>query len=247
MKIYDELIKILNKNYKKNTIEISKIGKIEDYSIFWIEKPHEMARASGLIVAGFHGDEPAPCMAVIEFIEKLLKNEINTDCNISIIPIVNPTGLELRKRYNKWGQDPNRGFIHDFDNISIEGEIIKNHLLNYHKKFDAMISLHEDIDETKFYLYTFENQAKPGEFSYILRDAGAEFFAIKNDQFCEEGIIFNEHDGSFEDFMFHLGVHFTACTETPGKFDIDLRIKANIRLIKSFIYFLENLKRGDTK
>jgi hypothetical protein len=247
MKIYNELIKILKKFDKKNNANISIIGKIENYSIFLIEKSHENAGASGLIVAGFHGDEPAPCIAVIEFIEKLLNNEINIGCDICIIPIINPTGLELGIRYNKWDQDPNRGFVHDFDKISIEGEIIKNYVLNHYKKFDAMISLHEDIEETKFYLYTFENQEKPGEFSYILRNTGGEFFGIKNGQDCEDGIIFMEHDGSFEDFMFHLGVPFTACTETPGECDIDLRIKANINLIKSFIYFLENLKRGDIK
>jgi len=93
MKIYNELIKILEKYDKKNNINISVIGKIEDYSIFLIEKSYKNAAASGLIVAGFHGDEPAPCIAVIEFIEKLLNNEINIGCDIYIIPIVNPTGL----------------------------------------------------------------------------------------------------------------------------------------------------------
>jgi hypothetical protein len=37
---------------------------------------------------------------------------------------------------------------------------------------------------------------------------------------------------------------FTACTETPGKEDFNLRVKANLALIKSFIRFLNNFDKN---
>ena len=60
-----------------------------------------------------------------------------------------------------------------------------------------------------------------------------EIGTIKN------GIGFNHHDGSFEDFMFHKGIPLTACTETPGLFNVKLRIRANALIVSNCVSYFK--------
>jgi hypothetical protein len=243
MEIYKEIVKICNELAKKKIIKVSTLGKIENYKLILVEIKKK-SKINGLITAGFHGNENAPCFAILEFLKNIDDYLPLIKFNLFIIPAVNLTGLKLNRRNDKWGRNPNRGFVHRLSPLSPEGKIIKEWVIKRKTKFDAFISLHEDPREYRFYVYTFERNYKPGKFSFILRNTGAKFFEIKNDEEAENGIDFFDCDGSFEDFLFFLGTPFTACTETPGKEDFNLRIKANLALIKSFIRFLNNFDKN---
>lgn len=56
-------------------------------------------------------------------------------------------------------------------------------------------------------LYTFEHTARPGHFSVALRDELERFFPVMEKERvdgceCEDGIIFNHFDSSFESWLF---------------------------------------------
>lgn len=198
-----------------------------------------------LIAAGFHGEEPAGCFGILHFLETMPQRFISK-ANISFLPMVNPTGFRSRKRTNAWNENPNKGFCHTNSGNpepSHEGLILMKHLhLLKSLANDGFISLHEDVEQERFYLYTFENTNTTGPFSEVLRTEEAKFFMPYPDGELEggsvrNGIIFRHCDGSFEDLLFHEGIHRTACTETPGLSDIEKRIEANASIITAFVRF----------
>jgi len=193
-----------------------------------------------LVAAGFHGEEPAGCWGVLRYLAQLQ----NSFSPVSFLPIVNPTGIEVGSRKNAWGENPNSGFCHDLnESPSREGVILLNSMdtiLSLSK--EGFISLHEDVDATEFYLYTFEHRNNPGDFSRSLVEMGSKYFppmpdGLVGDSLIRNGVVFNECDGSFEDHLFHSGVPRTACTETPGALDFELRVQANADIIDTFVKF----------
>lgn len=230
----------LRRNY---SIEV--LGVVGGDSIYLLCPPSTGRRPHVLVSAGFHGEEPAGCWGILNFLETANDN-LFLQCSISFLPLVNPTGTRQGRRHNEWGENPNIGFCHTPSGRpepSREGTIlVKN--IEVLKKYghDGFLSLHEDIDCTEFYIYTFEKGISPGEFSVALKNTEERFFKPMPDGIFEggnvtNGIVFNHCDGSFEDLMFHEGIPHTACTETPGRLDFSLRVKANAELVKSFVKF----------
>jgi len=198
-----------------------------------------------LVAAGFHGDEPAGPWGILHFLESSTPT-ISARANLSFLPIVNPTGFQAARHVNDRGEDPNRGFCHvPFNGFvpSREGTILLEQLHELRPlATDGFVSLHEDIEQERFYLYTFEDSNGPGPFSEVLRTAGTEYFMTMPDGIVEGspnrgGVIFRQCDGSFEDCLFHAGVPRTACTETPGLQNIHERIKTNANIINAFLTF----------
>lgn len=205
-----------------------------------------------LVAAGFHGEEPAGCWGLLNFFEAA-DDKLFSECAISFLPLVNPTGIRNGNRYNNWGENTNNGFCHTSSGIpepSREGEILIENIQKLKTiGRDGFLSLHEDIDCTEFYIYTFEKNDLPGEFSAAMKSAEEVFFkpmpnGVLEGGIIQDGIIFNHCDGSFEDLMFHEGIPRTACTETPGKLDFSLRVEANAAIIKSFVNYHINLLKS---
>ena len=226
-------------NAEKAGLRTIILGCVKEFPLILLTPTHKVER-NILIAAGFHGEEPAGVLAINEFIGT------NSNVSASFLPLVNPTGFYSNHRYNDYGQNPNNGWCHTesgIQELSYEGEMIQSNIgLIKSLAIDGFISLHEDCDETKFYLYTFEHSNEPGDFSNTLRNAELKHFDHLPDSILagaqvKNGIIFNEHDGSFEDYLFHEGIQKTACTETPGQLPIEKRVKANIDIIKTFINF----------
>lgn len=224
---------------------VQKLGVVEKDPILLLTLKQFVKGPNLLIAAGFHGEEPAGCGGVLRFLETAPQELINR-ANLSFLPLVNPTGFRFGIRVNYWGEDPNRGFCHTKSGRpepSKEGLILMKHLsiLRSLAK-DGFLSLHEDVEQSQFYIYTFENANAPGPFSETLRSEEAKFFSPYPDGILEgglvrNGIIFRHCNSSFEDLLFHEGVHRTACTETPGLFDINKRVEVNARIIATFVTF----------
>lgn len=241
------------KKWKIDNFRLIELGKTGGRLIYLLQsKPETKKRV--LIAAGFHGDEVAGVRAIKRFLAGF--NPVKT-VGVSILPLVNPTGFELGQRFNKWNENPNRGYCHREMGLNKkmprEGKILmKNIKLIKQLSSDGFLSLHEDILSDKFYVYTFEKLKRPGKFSKMLLGAGKKYFESYGDGVIEDnfsrfgddtvvkkGLSFNKHDGSFEDYLFHLGVEKTACTETPGREKLEKRIEANVSIIKAFINFYQ--------
>jgi len=206
-----------------------------------------------LIVSGFHGEERAGPIALIQWLEAFDPN-LYKKVHLSLIPIINPVGFNKNQRYNDEKERTNCGFCHpeSGDRPSQEGIILlKNSQLLKNSSKHGFLSLHEDIPSEKFYLYTFERETEYTAFTRELRDTLGSFFkdplhgeTVTTDAhggdgiLVENGIVYKLCDGSFEDWLFHEGTIKAATTETPGKYPLKIRINANMALITKFIELL---------
>lgn len=242
MEDFDVLVSRLSAVSKDRGLGLSELGEVDGFPLVLLSPPPS-DRPNVLIAAGFHGEEPAGCWGLLHFLEHRFPSKVN----LSVLPVVNPTGIRLGTRLNVYGQNPNCGFCHTSDEPSVEGKILLQSLDKLLPlASDGFLSLHEDIDETRFYLYTFEHLESPGDFTKSLVQIEREFFEPLPDGLLHEGgkvvdgAIFNCCDGSFEDLLFHRGVPRTACTETPGKLDFYLRTAANAAIAETFCRVASN-------
>ncbi|MDE5248773.1 amidohydrolase family protein [Klebsiella pneumoniae] len=168
--------------------------------------------------------------------------ELFDNVAVSFLPLVNLSGLSAGCRLNSTGQNPNRGFTNGAEvEPSVEGKVLLNYeALLKNAARHGVLCCHEDILRQQAYLYTFEHTARPGHFSVALRDELERFFPVMEKERvdgceCEDGIIFNHFDSSFESWLYSSGSDVAACTETPGLQPFAKRAEANRYLIGAFI------------
>lgn len=205
-----------------------------------------------LIVGGFHGEESAGPLGILKWMKEC-PDRVLSSVDISIIPMVNPYGFARNKRYGYSDMPTNTGFYHGNAEPSPEGEILINNIdLLLPLAHDGFLSLHEDSTVKEYYLYTFERGVEPGKFTRNLKKELGKHFPKAYDGIayvdalssggpeCKDGLIYRFCDGSFEDWLFHLGVPRVAVTETPGKYKLGRRINANCEIITKFIEEVNN-------
>jgi len=222
------------------------LGKVGKRYIFLIRTSLEVnERPNLLIAAGFHGEEKAGPLGILAWLESC-DSKIFKEVNLFFLPVVNPIGFNRGIRYNTWGEKSNQGFCHKIDEPSREGRVLlKNIKLLTGSAKDGFLSLHEDILEKNFYVYSYEDVEEPSRMAYELRNLEAKFFkqiddGVKVNEVCDpdayakDGIIHKLCDGSFEDCLMHKGIR-SMVTETPGKCRISRRIEATKAIIDKFI------------
>lgn len=205
-----------------------------------------------LIASGFHGEEQAGPWAILKWLENDCK-DILKKVDISFLPVVNPTGFNIGRRYNTWGEKDNCGFCHKEttgDVLSKEGDILMSHKeLLVEIASDGFLSLHEDCEvHDQYYMYSFEKTQEPGQFSCKMLETLADHFSrpvngvsvtqdakMNTPPFVVNGLVYKYCDGSFEDFLFHEGVPIVVVTETPSlRCRLSKRVDANVDVIERF-------------
>ncbi len=152
-----------------NLFSVETIYKKTPVPIIALKKKASIENAPYVYIsAGIHGDEPAGPWVI----EKLLRESFfNDQINWQLIPMLNPTGLELGTRENADGVDLNRDY-----KAGTTKEVAAH--LKWLKKqsgldYDLMITLHEDWESPGFYCYTIIPKGR----GQILVDI---FEAVKN-------------------------------------------------------------------
>lgn len=222
------------------------LGCIGDDPITLMHRPARSADAPRLLIAaGFHGEEPAGPWGLLRFIGGA-QSALLDGVHLTLLPLVNPSGMRAGRRFNDWGENPNRGFGLQAGGIapSREGRVLIAQARRLAEAGrDGVLSCHEDVKQTTFgYLYSLERAAAPGPFSRALLAANARHVPIHPDGEVDGcrvrgGIVFNRHDGSFEAWAMELGVARAACVETPGQADIGTRIAAQSDMAEAFVRF----------
>jgi len=201
-----------------------------------------------LIVSGFHGEEQAGPWGILKWLRDCTPESFK-GVNVSFLPVVNLYGFITEKRYGPSNMPTNTGFYRPGEKASPEAEILKKNINILRPLADnGYISLHEDITSSQYYIYTFEPTEQPGEFSKQMKDELAKHFPNPFNGIayvdttspgqgppCEDGLIWKFYDGSFDDWMFQMGVPRVAVTETPGKYPFLDRVDATVDLINRFI------------
>lgn len=154
-KIYEKFINELMIVCKKRKFELNKIGSVganNEYPIFSvavnnIPKPDKVVCFS----AGIHGTEIAGPWAVLKFLETLDMRKIK-NIKIIIFPVANPSGFDRQTRMNYIKKDANIRFYDD--KMEGEAKVLYDAVKNENIFF--FHALHEDPDETRFYIYSFQ-------------------------------------------------------------------------------------------
>jgi hypothetical protein len=142
------------------------------------------------IVAGTHGDEPAPVTATLKFVKDDLER-LSKNLNIIIYPCINPDGYERDTRYNLEGLDLNREF--DLDGGPKEVNAFYTSLKEWSDCIDVILNLHEDDPN-------------------VISDSGPQDVA--------DGLYFYEHLGALQktgfaqDLIKSLGASYAVCSRT---------------------------------
>ena len=235
----------LSKNLAaERELAYQELGMIDSFPIMLLTPKTKSIAKRILVAAGFHGNEYAGVWGIINYLQYGSRFD-----NISFLPLVSPIAFKENRRYGKDNKISNQGFCHPEMNLipSDEGKILINHnelLLSLGK--DGFISLHEAPEKEMFYVYAFEKGDKPSSIVQELLKVGAKEFGSANDgttmQYggtAKNGIIFNFHDSSFEDFMFENGVPHSIVTETPTSGNLEKRIRTISQIIDTFIRLVQ--------
>lgn len=145
---------------KKNHFLIETIHQTDPVDIVAFIKQSPLPHAPTVYLsAGIHGDEPAGPFAIAKLLEE---GFFDNSLNWLIIPILNPSGLELGTRENKEGLDLNRDYKFG------KTQEVSAHLTWFKKyqntNFDLSLCLHEDWEPEGFYAYAI----LPPKYTHVL-------------------------------------------------------------------------------
>ncbi|HWS48688.1 MAG TPA: hypothetical protein VN174_01385 [Candidatus Methanoperedens sp.] len=225
-------------------------AEIEGYPLYCIRIRGEgEIRKKIMLTADFHaGTEAAGQMAILEFLKENPLSYLK-GVELTILPLVNPTGFELGTRENNLGEEVNRGYgVGENQNpLSREGIILKSHQKEiFESARDGELSLHGDENTSKGgFVYCHKNAE---ELSLKLLKILSTRFGVVDSEFLIEnqkvedpnniiaqGLVVGEDDGDFGDWLHQLGIPIVIVTETPDKDrSLDERIAANLDIIREF-------------
>lgn len=215
-----------------------------------------------LITAGFHGEEPAGPLSVLEHVGELIDHARARDVALTIYPCVNPSGFEAGHRYNASGEHPNNDFVRYevmpgtvVDEVPLSMPIHRWFLYDGGPKEtralradivlqptpDAALDLHQDawVGKPCHYAYYFEPR-KP--FVELLRrgatlaPVGANVTVHDEHVTDADGLLIH-HDGSITDYFHRRGVRWTATLETSTATPLPRATAVNLLWMKAFVDF----------
>ncbi len=213
---------------------------------------HPEAAPTICIAAGIHGNEIAGPLSILRILEAFT-HELPTSFRYLIYPLINPTGFDLRQRYDDDYRDLNAIYRNTLTSKNYrEVQTFYNDAIKF-GNFEAVITLHEDSDLEKFYMYGLGKENL--DFYHALCAlakiwcptwANADIYGCHSD---ETGLILAcARDHAFDGALYHHKLTPLAFTlETPGKLDIQFRVKLMVQLVagKSSFFPGKSLRPGD--
>ncbi len=211
---------------------------------------HPNLKETVCIVAGLHGNEIAGPLSIPHMITNIL-HELPEHYRYVIYPMINPSGFDLRQRFDADNRDLN----------AIYSTTLKSG--NYHEvqefyqdalkfaPFEAVITLHEDSERDQFYMYGLGKENLPYYHAicgfariWIEPWSNAEIEGCCTD---EHGFILsNARDHAFDGALYKQGLTKLAFTyETPGRLDLNFRVNMMVQLVLLGVHML-NARRWMT-
>ena len=186
---FDEVVRRVEA-LDRSQVSVGTIGEAFGYDIraLKVGKRTEGKREI-LMTGGVHGDEPAGVEAVLSFLEGPVEAYLDAYC-FSVIPCVNPSGLELGTRANKAGQDINRAMS---DDSVTESVLLRRYTKGRH--YAVFFDHHEDYEATGFYMYEAEREDRL--IGARIVEAIKEFGPIDGDDNTDQGLDMPISEGLF--------------------------------------------------
>lgn len=212
------------------------------------------------ITAGFHGDETAGPLTLLEHLPEILAHAQRREVGLRIYPLINPSGFEARTRYNQSGERPNNDFLrYELEpgrwvgelrpddafvrwQMFVEGpketRILRADLASQPPPY-AALDIHQDpyLEDPLAYAYVFG----PASAYLPLIDETGEHLPIARQMAVDDhhntnlsGLIV-AHDGSVTDYFFRRGVPYCAALETTTRAEMSACHRVNLVWIHGFI------------
>ncbi len=212
------------------------------------------------ITAGFHGDEVAGPLTLLEHLDDVVAYARARHVGLEIFPCLNPSGFTDGTRYNRSGEKPNNDFLRYevfpgswIDVLPKDQKFLRHELFRGGPKETralraeleqlpapaAALDIHQDpwIGGAQSYVYAFGDRA-----AYLPLLASAErSLPLMREAEVDVGVytdadgLIEHHDGSVTDYMFRRGVPFTAAIETTTAAARDACDGVNLAWIRGFI------------
>ena len=188
------------------------------------------------LFAGVHGDEPAGCIALVDFLQALaVEPERARGYELWVYPIVNPSGYAAGTRENHAGRDLNREFWHGSSEAEVQ--LIEREL--HARKFNGLITLHADDTCEGHYGYSHGRELDDA----LLRPALV----------AAEQVLPRDRRGQIDGFTAHEGViadcfrgvlspppdqfppAFNLIFETPARAPLVQQVAANVAALDAIL------------
>ncbi|HLT40943.1 MAG TPA: hypothetical protein VK034_31915 [Enhygromyxa sp.] len=212
------------------------------------------------ITAGFHGDEPAGSLTLLEHLPEIVAHAAHKDVGLRIYPNINPSGFDAVTRYNQSGERPNNDFLrYELEPGRWVGELRPGDSFVRWQLFvdgpketkalrsdlvaqpppHAALDIHQDpyTDAALTYAYVFEPTAA---YEPLIR-ASEQHLAIGRELDVDDhhrtdgsGLVV-AHDGSVTDYFFRRGVPYCAALETTTRAPLSACHRVNLIWIHGFI------------
>jgi hypothetical protein len=199
------------------------------------------------IVSGIHGNEIAGPLCILKIVDVII-HDLPRQYRFIIYPMINPTGFDLRQRFDADMRDLNA--IYGKTLSSKNYAEVQTFYLDAMKfaPFEAVITLHEDSDREKFYMYglgkenlDFYHAVCGFAKTCIPPWMNGEIEGCVTD---EHGLILsNARDHAFDGMLYSKGLAKRAYTfETPGKLDCDFRVNMMTQLVLQSVNILNAIR-----
>jgi hypothetical protein len=214
-----------------------------------------------LITAGFHGDETAGPLTLVEYFEEIVAYANARGVGLTIYPSLNPSGFEDGTRYNRGGESPNNDLLRYEVEPGVwvgelgPGQTFSSHRLHHEGPRetralagelaqlpampDAALDLHQDpyIEAPLSYAYTFGDSSpfRPLVTKMDRLVPVTRSAEVDDDVFTDEDGLIRLHDGSVTDYFHRNGVPYTAALETTTSTPMRAAHGVNLIWIRGFI------------
>jgi predicted deacylase len=188
------------------------------------------------IVAGVHGNEIAGPLAVLHIINVII-HDLPRLFRYVVYPMINPSGFDLRQRFDDDGRDLNAIYETTLTSKNyLEVQEFYQDALKF-APFEAVITLHEDSDLEKFYMYglgeenlDYYHAICAFARTWIPAWTNADIYGCQSD---DHGLVLaTARDHAFDGALYKKGLTKVAYTlETPGKLDIHFRVNMMVQLV----------------
>src|SRR3972149_2752458 len=244
-------------DYQTITNRLNRIRDLQVTLIASLESGHPInmvqygeGEKNVFLSAGMHGDEPAGVEALLRFLEGSGKageyiGKWHGKYQFTIIPCINPTGIENGTRENIKGIDLNREFGGKAGKDTPEEVRILQRAVEG-RRFDLYIDFHEDIEGEGFYLY--EVLRKGGRYigAEIISDMSTRYTIDLRDRIdgfnnCRGVICPQKEEKTFPVkrsnlpfplYMYLKGTRYCLTMETPTRFPLEDRVAMHLKALE---------------
>ncbi len=240
---------------------LAEYGRVDEsgktYPLYCLTTP---GRRELVVTAGFHGEEPAGPLTLLECFGELAEQARAHDVALRVFPCINPSGFERGERYNASGEQPNNDFLryevtpgvsaeevapgqpihawHLYDAGPKETRAVRSEL-NRHPPPAAALDLHQDawVRSACFYAYYFGD---PTPYRALMQQTLAHakvaiHLPVHGDVSTDAYGLIVHHDGSNSDWFYRRGVKHVAVLETSTRLPWPQCRAVNLVWLKRFV------------